>query len=152
MWAKIITIKRTKDLKYFSLFALNLFNTQVSQFELNYWNKWTFPQHSNLLRCTCVCIYNIYLLILSLFNLSIGLLILLCPCHFLDKTISHFNISLILVILCAFVTICFFNTIILIWVYLVILLSASVLLFVLVEFYYSVVFLWILSLYYIILF
>ncbi len=55
MWAKIITIKRTKDLNYFSLCALNLFNTQVSQFELNNWNKWTFPQHSNLLRCTCIC-------------------------------------------------------------------------------------------------
>ncbi len=39
----IITIKRTKDLNYFSLCALNLFNTRVSQFELNYWNKWTFP-------------------------------------------------------------------------------------------------------------
>ncbi len=39
MWAKIITIKRTKDLNYFSLCALNLFNTRVSQFELNYWNK-----------------------------------------------------------------------------------------------------------------
>ncbi len=50
MWAKIITIKITKDLNYFSLCALNLFNTQVSQFELNYWNKGTFPQHSNLLR------------------------------------------------------------------------------------------------------
>ncbi len=24
-------------------------------FELNYWNKWTFPRHSNLLRCTCTC-------------------------------------------------------------------------------------------------
>ncbi len=57
MWAKIITIKRTKDLNYFSLCALNLFNTRVSQFELNYWNKWTFPQHSNLLRCTCICIW-----------------------------------------------------------------------------------------------
>ncbi len=57
-----ITIKRTKDLNYFSLCALNLFNTRVSQFELNYWNKWTFPRHSNLLRCTCiycmcVCVY-----------------------------------------------------------------------------------------------
>ncbi len=31
MWAKIITIKRTKDLNYFSLCALNLFNTWVSQ-------------------------------------------------------------------------------------------------------------------------
>ncbi len=39
MWAKNITIKRTKDLNYFSLCALNLFNTRVSQFELNYWNK-----------------------------------------------------------------------------------------------------------------
>ncbi len=27
---------------------------EVSQFELNYWNKWTFPWHSNLLRCTCM--------------------------------------------------------------------------------------------------
>ncbi len=53
MWAKIITIKRTKELNYFSLCALNLFNTRFSQFELNYWNKWTFPWHSNLLRCTC---------------------------------------------------------------------------------------------------
>ncbi len=43
------TPKRTKDLNYY------LFNTRVSQFELNYWNKWTFPQHSNLLRCTCIC-------------------------------------------------------------------------------------------------
>ncbi len=52
MWAKIITIKRTKYLNYFSLCSLNVFNTRVSQFELNYWNKWTFPRHSNLLRCT----------------------------------------------------------------------------------------------------
>ncbi len=36
-----------QDLNYFSLCALNLFNTRVSQFELNYWNKWTFPRHSN---------------------------------------------------------------------------------------------------------
>ncbi len=54
MWAKIITIKITKDLNYFSLCALNLFNTRVSQFELNYWNKWTFPWHSNLSRWTCI--------------------------------------------------------------------------------------------------
>ncbi len=46
------------NLGYFSLCALNLFNTQVSQFELNYWNKLTFPWHSNLLRCTCI--YNVY--------------------------------------------------------------------------------------------
>ncbi len=56
MWAKIITIKITKDLTYFSLCALNLFNTRVSQFELNYWNKWTFTWHSNLLRCTCMSV------------------------------------------------------------------------------------------------
>ncbi len=55
MWAIIITIKRTKDLNYFSLCALKLFNTRVSKFELNYWNKWTFPRHSNLLRCICMC-------------------------------------------------------------------------------------------------
>ncbi len=54
MWAKIITFKRTEDINYFSLCALNLFNTRVSQFELNYWNKWTFPRHSNLFRCTCI--------------------------------------------------------------------------------------------------
>ncbi len=54
MWAKIITIKRTKDLNYFSLCSLNLFNTWVSQFELNSWNKLTFPSYSNLLRCTCI--------------------------------------------------------------------------------------------------
>ncbi len=54
MWAEIITIKITKDLNYFSLCAFNLFNTQVSQFELNSWNKWTFPSYSNLLRCTCI--------------------------------------------------------------------------------------------------
>ncbi len=46
--AKIITIKITKDLNYFSLCAFNLFNTRVSQFELNYWNKWTFPRLFNL--------------------------------------------------------------------------------------------------------
>ncbi len=34
--AKIITINRTKDLNYFSLCALNLFNIRVSQFKLNY--------------------------------------------------------------------------------------------------------------------
>ncbi len=53
MWAKIITIKITKDLNYFSLCAFNLLNTRISQFELNYWNKYTFPQHSNLLKCSC---------------------------------------------------------------------------------------------------
>jgi len=59
MCAKIITIKRTKDLNYFSLCALNLFNTQVSHLELNYWNKWTFPQHSSLLRCTCISFQSV---------------------------------------------------------------------------------------------
>ncbi len=34
--SKNITIKRTKDLNYVSLCALNLFNTRVSQLELNY--------------------------------------------------------------------------------------------------------------------
>ncbi len=58
MWAKIITIKRTKDLNYFSLCTFNLFNTRVSQFELNYWNKLTFPQHSNLLRCKCQTVHS----------------------------------------------------------------------------------------------
>ncbi len=58
MWAKIITITRTKDLNCFCLCAWNLFNTRVSQFESNYWNKWTFPRHSNLLRCTCINIHS----------------------------------------------------------------------------------------------
>ncbi len=35
-FCKIYTIKRSKDLNYFSMCALNLFNTRVSQFELNY--------------------------------------------------------------------------------------------------------------------
>ncbi len=38
----LITLKRTNDLNYFSLCELNLFNTWVSQFELNYWNKLPF--------------------------------------------------------------------------------------------------------------
>ncbi len=33
------------ELNYFSLRALNVFNTRVSQFELNYCNKLTFPRH-----------------------------------------------------------------------------------------------------------
>ncbi len=72
MWAKIITIKITKDLNYFSLCAFNLFYSQISQFELNYWNKWTFPRHSNLLRCTCICIswYFASLLKCNEFNLG----------------------------------------------------------------------------------
>ncbi len=45
-----------------------LFNTRVSQFELNYWNKWTFPRHSNLLRCTCIYIYIYDWLIIFIHN------------------------------------------------------------------------------------
>ncbi len=37
---------------------VRLFNKRVSQFELNYWNKWTFPRHYNLLRCTCIFYKN----------------------------------------------------------------------------------------------
>ncbi len=72
MWAKMITIKITKDLNYFSLCAFNLFYSRISQFELNYWNKWTFPRHSNLLRCTCICIswYFASLLKFNEFNLG----------------------------------------------------------------------------------
>ncbi len=65
MWDKIITIKRTTDLNYFSLCALNLFNTRVSQFELKYWNRVTFPRHSNLLRCTWIYI-NLHILFLKM--------------------------------------------------------------------------------------
>ncbi len=39
MWDQIITIKITTDLNYFSPWEVHLFNTQVSQFELNYWNE-----------------------------------------------------------------------------------------------------------------
>ncbi len=73
MWAKIITIKRPKDLNYFSLCALNLFNIQVSQFELNYWNQLTFPQHSNVLRCTCMLhiIYTTYTIYIYIYILQL---------------------------------------------------------------------------------
>ncbi len=72
MWAKIITIKRTKDLNYFSLCALNLFNTRVSQFQLNYWNKLTFPRHFNLLRCTCIpCTTYLHILLAHSCNIII---------------------------------------------------------------------------------
>ncbi len=37
-----------------------IFDRFFSQFELNYWNKWTFPQHSNLLRCTCISIKHFF--------------------------------------------------------------------------------------------
>ncbi len=53
MWAKIINIKKKQRLKLLQS-VCNEFNTRVSQFELNYWNKWNFPQHSNLLRYTCM--------------------------------------------------------------------------------------------------
>ncbi len=43
MWAKIITIKRTKDLNYFSLCALHLFNTHIC-----------------MCVCVCVCIHHTY--------------------------------------------------------------------------------------------
>ncbi len=69
MWAKIITIKITKDLNYFSICALHLFNTRVSQFELNYWNKSTLPRHSNLFRYTCLLVLSLSLS-LSLYLLS----------------------------------------------------------------------------------
>ncbi len=32
------------------IYLINVF----LQFELSYWNKWTFPWHSNWLRCTCI--------------------------------------------------------------------------------------------------
>ncbi len=42
MGVKMITIKWTKEFNSFSLCALNLFNTRVSQFELNYWKNELF--------------------------------------------------------------------------------------------------------------
>ena len=47
--------KRKKHLKYFTLYVMNLYNIWVSLFELNYWNKLTFPWYSNVFRCTCMC-------------------------------------------------------------------------------------------------
>ncbi len=86
MWAKIITIKRTKDLNYFSLCALNLFNTRVSQLELNYWNKWTVSRHSNLLRCTCIyCLY--------MKQYAVSSIQLFC-CHILRVFSYHFAINM----------------------------------------------------------
>ncbi len=79
MWAKIITIKRNKDLNYFRLCALNWFNTRVSQFELNYWNKWTFPQHSNLFRCTCICVCTTTHTYKYTLNKIINATLLFCP-------------------------------------------------------------------------
>ncbi len=45
---------------------------EIDLFELNYWNKWTFPRHSNLLRCTCILnkIINATLLFLPPFFMS----------------------------------------------------------------------------------
>ncbi len=90
-WAKIITIKRTKDLNYFSLCAFNLFNTWVSQFELNYWNKWTFPQHSNLLRCTCICMcHKCYTICKPTYYLSIQIhLSCVCPPQFSSNKVTY---------------------------------------------------------------
>ena len=51
MWAKIITIKSTSVCVYWICIIVTLF-------ELNYWNKWTFPWYSNLLKCTCINIYT----------------------------------------------------------------------------------------------
>ncbi len=81
MWAKIITIKRTKDLNYFSLCAFNLFNTRVSQFDLNYWNKLTFPQHSNLLRCTCILKQHNMLNISNIIRFFFSCQMLVCSLH-----------------------------------------------------------------------
>ncbi len=40
---KIITIKRTKDLNYFSLCALNLFNTEINELFHNILIYWDAP-------------------------------------------------------------------------------------------------------------
>ncbi len=40
-------------MKCFTLHAMNLKYMKVSVFEISYKKKWTFSQHSNLLRCTC---------------------------------------------------------------------------------------------------
>ncbi len=59
------------------------FNTRVSQFELNYWNKRTFPRHSNLLRCTWKKLCS--------FGLSIRQRILNKCNHHFHKNINQFS-------------------------------------------------------------
>ncbi len=87
MWAKIITSKRTKDLNYFSPCALNLFNTRVSQFELNYWNKWTFPWHSNL-SCTCMFFLGVVRVTRQKKTIPVN------KHYFVFRQVQHCNISL----------------------------------------------------------
>ncbi len=53
-WYNFIKIKTKKLLKCFTLHAMNLKYMKVSLFEITYKKKWTFSQHSNLLRCTCI--------------------------------------------------------------------------------------------------
>ncbi len=55
MWAQIITIKRTKGLKTTSVCVHWIYLIhRFYQLELNYWNKITFPRHSNYWDCTCI--------------------------------------------------------------------------------------------------
>ncbi len=46
-------------MKCFTLHVMNLKYMKVSLFEISYKKKLTFSRHSNLLRCTCICIYSI---------------------------------------------------------------------------------------------
>ncbi len=81
------------NLNYFSLCALNLFNTRVSQFDLNYWNKWTFPRHSYLLRCTFIFQYR------SL-SLSLSLSIYIYIYYIITLYIFNFYINIVLTFIC----------------------------------------------------
>ncbi len=77
MWSKIITIKITKDLNYFSLYALDLFNTQVLQFELKYWNKWTFLIYWDAPVYTAYSSFE-----KGMFNFfSCGIKLIICHCY-----------------------------------------------------------------------
>ncbi len=60
-WCAWLPSKLTRPEPHRELWGIvNIINTRVSQFELNYWNKWTFPRHSNLLRCTCMSTFTLY--------------------------------------------------------------------------------------------
>ncbi len=60
----------------------------TSQFELNYWNKLTFPRHSNLLRCTCIYMYAYMYVCTSVVFWNEEAKFLLIKCKFMSHIIS----------------------------------------------------------------
>ncbi len=93
MWATMITIKRTKDLNYFSLRALNLFNTEFHNLSwitetnellhdiLIYWDEWD-EWIMHLYKCICL---GYFFVVSSTLDILFGVMILnvqLRPSHF----------------------------------------------------------------------